>query len=102
MIIIELSIRLLKNCAKSLAMPIIKLARLILTKGSWPECWKLHWIYALFKKGLPWDANHYRGIHPASNLAKFVEIITPTKIDFEKSTLGKNNKPIIKPNKIDV
>ena len=32
---------------------------------------------------------------------KSVEIITPTKIDFEKSVLGKNNKPIIKPNKID-
>ena len=33
---------------------------------------------------------------------KSVEIITPTKIDFEKSVLGKNNKPMIKPNKIDV
>ena len=32
---------------------------------------------------------------------KSVEITTPTKIDFEKSVLGKNNKPIIKPNKID-
>lgn len=33
---------------------------------------------------------------------KSAERTTPTKIDFEKSTLGKNNKPTVNPNKMDI
>ena len=36
--------RILKYCAKSLALPISIIMRLILLATSWPESWKLHWL----------------------------------------------------------
>ena len=63
-----LSTKILKHCAKSLALPITMIARKILSVGVWPECWKTHWIYPLHKKKKKSDPNNYRGIHLTSQI----------------------------------
>ena len=67
--------KILKNCAKSLERPITMMARKVLTSGRWPELWKYHWIYPLFKKKMKSDPNNYRGIHLTPQLSKIVERI---------------------------
>ena len=42
--------RVLKRCAGSLAVPVTKLARLILWSGAWPLQWREHWVHPLYKK----------------------------------------------------
>eukprot|EP00959_Pyramimonas_sp_CCMP1952_P002370 49334-Pyramimonas_sp.AAC.1 len=42
--------RVLKRCAGSLAVPVTKLARLILWSGAWPLQWREHWVRPLYEK----------------------------------------------------
>ena len=65
--------RILKECAEELALPVTILAKRMLVLGSWPECWRYHWISPLFTKGLRSNASNYRGVHLASVLSKTVE-----------------------------
>jgi hypothetical protein len=55
--------RFLQQCARELAVPLRKLARVILETGRWPECWLLHWIVPLHKRKATWNAGNYRGVH---------------------------------------
>ena len=42
--------RILKECAQELGLPITILAKRVLVPGSWPKCWRYHWISPLSKK----------------------------------------------------
>ena len=63
----------LKRCADSLALPVAKLARRIISTGRWPRPWCMHWILPLHKKGALSDPDLYRGIQLTSQLSKVVE-----------------------------
>ena len=65
--------RLLKMCADPLALPITLLARKLLRKRRWPECWRSHWVHSIFKKGSKAEATNYRGVHLTPQLSKVVE-----------------------------
>ena len=69
----ELPARILKRCAKVLALPITMLARQLLQSGVWPKGWKLHWVFPLHKKKSRADAGNYRGIHLTTQLSKALE-----------------------------
>lgn len=56
-----------------LETPITIIVRKIVQTSIWPELWKSHWIYPLFKKGLVSNAHDYRGIHLTSQLSKIAE-----------------------------
>ena len=64
---------ILKACWRELANPIARLVRLLLRTGTWPLCWRHHWIYPLHKKRAKWDPGNYRGIHLTPQLSKVVE-----------------------------
>ena len=68
-----LAARILKKCARVLAIPFCKLARAILRHGQWPSTWMLHWILALYKKKSVYDPNNYRGIHLTAQISKAME-----------------------------
>lgn len=55
--------RILKQCSRSLCIPLTKLARQILKVGVWPRTWCNHWICPLHKRGSVWNPANYRGIH---------------------------------------
>jgi len=65
--------RILKECAKQLAVPFCKLAKIILTQGRWPDLWMEHWIIPLFKKNNVYSADNYRGVHLTAQLSKAME-----------------------------
>ena len=52
--------RILKRCATELALPVNVLAKKLLDESRWPECWRSHWIHALFKRKSRADANKQR------------------------------------------
>jgi len=68
-----LSRRMLKHCAEELAGPVTQLARRMLEKGEWPDCWRDHWITPLYKKKSVSDPGNYRGVHLTAVLSKSVE-----------------------------
>ena len=59
----QLPTRILRECAKELAVPFCMLANVILTQGRWPELWLEYWIVPLYKKGSVYAAGNYRGVH---------------------------------------
>ena len=65
--------RILKRMACELALPITLLARKILREHRWPDCWRNHWIHALFKKGEESLGRNYRGVHLTAQLSKVIE-----------------------------
>ena len=65
--------RILKACAKSLALPLAKLGRRIISAGQWPTSWKTHWVFPLHKKRSRQDPGNYRGIQLTSQLSKAME-----------------------------
>ena len=68
-----LATKVLKRCAKSLALPTAKLARAMLLVGKWPENWRVHWVVPLYKKKSVYDPLNYRGVHLSAQLSKVVE-----------------------------
>ena len=60
-------------CATFLILPFRILCKRVLEEGSWPNCWRLHRIAPIFKKGNPSDPNNFRGIHLTSHISKVVE-----------------------------
>ena len=67
--------RIFRRCADVLALPIIVLIRLIIALGIWPQDWKLHWLYPLYKRKAKSSVNNYRGIHLTTQLSKVAERI---------------------------
>jgi len=65
--------KILKQCYRELAAPLVRLARLIVEKGKWPCLWKFHWIFPLYKKGFVSNPANYRGLHLTSVLSKLIE-----------------------------
>lgn len=68
-----LAATVLKRCAKTLALPVAKLARAMLAAGRWPEEWRTHWVVPLYKKKSVYDPANYRGVHLSAQLSKVVE-----------------------------
>ena len=78
----QLPTRLLRQCAKELAVPVLMLTLMILTCGEWPHLWAFHWMVPIFKKNNVFTPGNYRGVHLTSQLSKVVErllnsLITP-------------------------
>ncbi len=69
----ELPSVLLRRCAAQLALPITLLARLCLSSGRWPLCWRRHWVHPLHKKKSRANPVNYRGVHLTAQLSKVVE-----------------------------
>ena len=65
--------RILQTCATELALPVAKLARLIVRTGAWPRFWCTHWICPLYKSKAASDAKNYRGIQLTAQLSKAME-----------------------------
>ena len=68
-----LSAKVLRRCADSLALPVAKLARVLLETGHWPKQWRTHWVFPLYKKRSVYQPDNYRGIHLSSQLSKVLE-----------------------------
>ena len=68
-----LSSRVLKECAAELALPVTLLTRKLLTERRWPQCWRLHWIHGIHKRGPKAQGKNYRGVHLTAQLSKVVE-----------------------------
>ena len=66
---------ILKHCSEVLDLPVTMLTRRMVNEGIWPECWREHWIHALFKKGFVYDPEKYRGLHLTSIMSKTIERI---------------------------
>ena len=65
--------RVLRECAKELAMPVTLLVRKLLHYGHWPTSWRLHWVLPLHKRKAVWNPQNYRGVHLTAVLSKVVE-----------------------------
>ena len=65
--------RILKNCAKELASPVLKLALAILEMGEWPDCWKEHWMAPIYKRKAVYKPQNYRGVHLTAQISKVLE-----------------------------
>ena len=71
----KLPAKFLRSCAHQLALPLTLLTRTLVSSGTWPECWRLHWIIPLYKKKAVYDPRNYRGVHLTPLLSKAVERI---------------------------
>ena len=67
--------RILKKCARVLALPVTLLARKLLDDSRWPLCWRTHWVHPLHKRKSRAAAGNYRGVHLTSQLSKIIERI---------------------------
>lgn len=65
--------KILKRCAKQLALPVALLSRKCLNEGRWPQCWRKHWVHPLHKRKSRANPNNYRWVHLTPQLAKVVE-----------------------------
>ena len=65
--------RILKGCAAELAVPLTLLARKLLREHCWPQCWRLHWVHGIFKRGSRASGKNYRGVHLTPQVSKVVE-----------------------------
>jgi hypothetical protein len=65
--------RILRNCARELALPVLLLALKILETGEWPESWREHWVAPIFKRSAVFKPHNYRGVHLTAQLSKVVE-----------------------------
>ena len=65
--------KLLKKCASELGVAVAKLGRFLLDSGHWPEKWRTHWVFPLYKRKAVHDPGKYRGIHLSSQVSKVLE-----------------------------
>ena len=65
--------RVLKTCARELALPVCLLARSIVSHARWPASWCEHWLFPLYKRQATSDPDNYRGLHLTPQLSKVVE-----------------------------
>ena len=65
--------RMLRQGAKELAAPILKLALLIFESGEWPQSWREHWVAPIYKKKGFFTSADYCGVHLAARLARIIE-----------------------------
>ena len=77
----QLPARILKYCAKQLALPVALLAFRIIGMGHWPEMWLTHWIVPIFKRGNVFRAKQYRGVHLTAQLSKVIERLIKSLLD---------------------
>jgi len=71
----QIPARILKECARELALPITLLVRSMLREGCWPMCWRVHWIIPIYKRKAVSDPSNYRGVHLTTLLSKVAERI---------------------------
>ena len=57
----QLPARVLKLCARELALPVCLLARQIIRCSQWPASWCEHWLFPLHKRKVLTDPDNYRG-----------------------------------------
>ena len=70
-----LAARVLKRCCKALALPVAMLCRSALDFGSWPESWRLHWLFPLHKRNARSKPKNYRFIHLTAQISKVIEMM---------------------------
>lgn len=63
----------LKNCSKSLALPLARLFNWSLDSGTFPTSWKSSFVKPIFKSGKRNDICNYRGIAKLSAIPKLFE-----------------------------
>ena len=68
-----LGARILRCCARQLALLVVLLARSILNAGRWPKSWKVHWMSPLHKRDGVYNPDKHRGLHLTQVLSKVVE-----------------------------
>ena len=68
-----LAARVLKRCCKALALPVALLCRSIIDFGSWPESWRLHWLFPLHKRNARSKPKKYRFIHLTAQIFKVID-----------------------------
>ena len=88
----ELPTRILRECATSLALPLLLLGCQILRTGCWPALWLMHWIVPLYKKNAVFKPGNYRGIHLTTVLSKLAaKVIGGQLVPFLRATaFGEN------------
>ena len=69
----ECPARILKMCAKELALPLTMLITRILACMEWPESWREHWVIPIFKKNVSFKPGNYRGVHLTAQPSKVCE-----------------------------
>ena len=69
----NISAVLLRELANEICVPLVRICRLLLKHGIWPEAWKLHNLVPIFKKGTVYTPLNYRGVHLTSVLSKVAE-----------------------------
>ena len=62
----DVSTRVLRKCAKVVALPLFILITLMLQHGEWPDSWREHWMLPLHKRKSVHQPANYRGIHLTS------------------------------------
>ena len=77
----ECPAKILKHCAKELALPVAMLTIRILACMQWPESWRQHWIIPIYKKLLTFLPCNYRGVHLTAQLSKVVERLFKRMLD---------------------
>lgn len=71
---------LLLNCKNALTRPIHFLFSLSLSMGRFPSCWKLSYIFPIFKLGNRDDIQNYRPMSKLNVLSKLFEKLHEPKI----------------------
>lgn len=66
-------VRILQKLSAEIALPPNILCRRILHEAEWPNCWRIHHLMPLFKRGFAFDVNNYRRVHLVSILVKIAE-----------------------------
>ena len=69
----RISARILRVLASVIALPLAILWRRLLYEGAWPDIWKIHFLTAIFKRGVVHNPFNYRGIHLTCIVSKVVE-----------------------------
>lgn len=69
----KISARFLKKMARAICVPFSFLCRRILSTGTWPDCWRVHHLVPIYKRGSTFEPGNYRGIHLTAILSKIAE-----------------------------
>ena len=69
----RISARILRVLVSVIALPLAIICRRLLYEGVWPDIWKIHFLIAIFKRGVVHNPGNYRGIHLTSIVSKVVE-----------------------------
>ena len=65
--------RILRQCARQLSRFVTTLIRMMLLLGRWPAMWKIHRVCPLYKKGVVYKPDNYRGLHLTPVISKVAE-----------------------------